>query len=122
RVGRIGTDRLRAERGDLPRRVGAFERRQIHAADRKLERMELCVLLDRALRQLTRARLNRDLVDRADPRQARLEGQLEPARQCGCLSHTSSLALGTFSAFLEGDESPLLAAYDAGLVRPRLAG
>src|SRR5205085_10836961 len=37
--------------------------------------------------------------------QARLEGQLEPAWQCGCLSHTSSLALGTFSAFRRRRES-----------------
>ena len=47
--------------------------------------------LDRALRERRRALLERDRVDRADPRQPCLERQLEPGRQCGSLGHELSL-------------------------------
>ena len=91
-VGRVGPDRLRAERGDLARRVLPLQRRQVAAADRELERPDLRLLLDAALRQLARARLDRDLVDRADPRQPLLQRQLEPGGKCRRLRHAPSLA------------------------------
>ena len=81
--------RLRAERGDLARRVGALERRQVDHADRELEREELRLALDRALRERRGALLERDRVDRADARQPRLERELESGRQCGRLGHTT---------------------------------
>ena len=93
-VRRIGAHGLRAERRDLARRVGALERREIHAADREVEREQLRLALDRALRELARASLDGDLVDRADPRQPRLERQLEPARKCGRLRHGGQCTLG----------------------------
>ena len=40
-VDRVGAHRLRAERGDLARRVRALERRQIHHPHRQLERLQL---------------------------------------------------------------------------------
>ena len=59
RPGRGGSPsrRARAPSG----RVGALERRQVHRADRELEREHLRVLLDRALRELRRPLLERDL-------------------------------------------------------------
>ena len=45
------------------------------------------VLLDRALRELAGARLERDRVDRADPRQPQVERKLEITREQLCLSH-----------------------------------
>ena len=47
-IGRIGPHRLRAERGDLPGRVGALERRQVHHPHGEVEREELRLALDRA--------------------------------------------------------------------------
>ena len=49
--------------------------------------------LDAALRELGGARLDADLVDRADPRQPLLQRQLEPGRQRGRLRHAASVAL-----------------------------
>ena len=68
RVARVRPHRLRAERGDLARRVGALERRQVGRADRELEREHLRVALDRPLRERAGALLERDRVDRADAR------------------------------------------------------
>ena len=48
-------------------------------------------LLDRALRERRGALLDRDLVDRPDPRQPRLERKLEAARECGRLRHAWSV-------------------------------
>ena len=59
----IGPHRLRAERGHLPGRVRALERRQIHHPDGEVEREELRLPLDRAARERRRALLDRDLVD-----------------------------------------------------------
>ena len=86
-VDRVGTHRLRAERRDLAGRVGALERRQVHHADGELERLQLRLLLDRPLRKLAGTRLERDGVDRADPRQPRLQRKLEATRECRCLRH-----------------------------------
>jgi hypothetical protein len=72
-------DRLRGERGDLARRVGALERREVHHPHGELERLELRLALDRALAERRRPLLERDLVDRADAREARLERKLEAA-------------------------------------------
>ena len=92
-VGGVGAHRLRAERGDLARRVGALERRQVHHPDGEVEREELRLALDRAGGERGRALLDGDLVDGADAREPGLERQLEPARQGGCLSHAGSVAL-----------------------------
>jgi hypothetical protein len=73
RVARIGPDRLRAERRDLAGRVGALERRQVGATDRKLEREDLCLLLDRPLRERRGALFESNRVDRADPGQPQVE-------------------------------------------------
>ena len=74
-----GRTALEQSAATLPGRVGAFERRQVHHPDREVEREELGVLLDRALRERRRALLDPDLVDGADSRQPRLERQLESA-------------------------------------------
>ena len=87
RVAGIRVHRLRAQGGDLARRVRAFEGRQIHHPDREVERGELRALLDRALRELARAGLERDRVDGADPRQAQIERQLDVEREKLCLRH-----------------------------------
>ena len=92
RVGRVGPDRLRAERRDLAGRVLALERRQVAAADRERERPELRLPLDAALGELRGALLDADLVDRADPRQPLLQRQLESGRQGGRLRHRASVA------------------------------
>ena len=102
RVGRIGSHGLRADRSDLPRRVGALEGRQVHHPDRQVEREELGVLLDRALRERCGALLDADLVDRADARQPRLERKLEPTRQSRRLRHALSVGLGRRAAYLGG--------------------
>src|SRR3990170_678142 len=91
-VGGIGPERLRAERRRLPRGVRPFERREVAHADGEIEREELRLALDRALREGRRPLLGPDLVDRADARQPRLERKLEPARQYGCLRHGPSVA------------------------------
>ena len=98
--GSLGSGRIAFEQSaaTLPGRVGALERRQIHAADRELEREDLRVLLDRALRERCRALLERDRVDRADARQPRLERQLEPGRECRRLRHDGQCSPGTESA------------------------
>ena len=70
----IGAHRLGAERGDLPGRVGALERRQVHHADGEVEREELRLALDRAGGERGGALLDRDLVDGADARKPGLEG------------------------------------------------
>src|SRR5919201_308026 len=90
-VARIGTDRLRAKGRHLAGRVGALERRQVHHPHGQLERLELRLLLDRALRERRRALLERDCVDGADPWESRLEGQLEAARECWRLRHALSV-------------------------------
>ena len=85
RVGRIRVHGLGAQGGDLARRVRALERRQIHHPDREVEGGELRTLLDRALRELARACLERDRVDGADPRQAQIEGSsTSSGRSCAC--------------------------------------
>ena len=76
----------------MPGRVLALERRQVAAAHRELERPDLRVLLDRALRERGGAFLEPTCVDRADPRQPLLERKLEAARQCRRLGHTRSVA------------------------------
>ena len=98
RVARIGANRLRAERGDLARRVLPLERGEVAAAQRELERPHLRVLLDRALRELGRALLDGDLVDRADSRQPLLQRQLEAPRECRRLGHHASVAPVRFHA------------------------
>ncbi len=87
RIARIGPHRLRAERRHLAGRVLPLERRQVAAANRELERPDLRVLLDRALRELGGALLDGHLVDRADARQPLLERQLEAAREDRRLRH-----------------------------------
>ena len=90
-VGWVGPDRLRGERRNLAGRVGAFERRQVGHPDGQLEREHFRLALDRALRKRGRALLERNLVDRADPGQPRLERELEAGGQSGCLRHGRSL-------------------------------
>ena len=87
RIDRVGPQRLRAEGGDLAGRVGALERRQVHHPHGEVVRLQLRVLLDRALGERGGALLERDGVDGADARQPRLERELESARQCGRLGH-----------------------------------
>ena len=79
--------RLGAERRDLARRVGSLERRQIHHPDREVEGRELRALLDRALRELAGAGLERNRVDGADARQPQVERKLEVTRKKLCLRH-----------------------------------
>src|SRR5207245_5583187 len=92
RVARVGPHGFRAERGDLAGRVLPFERRQVAAADRQLERPDLRVLLDAPLGELGRAPFDCDLVDRADARQALLQRKLESTWKGRRLRHTASLA------------------------------
>jgi hypothetical protein len=91
KVDGIGAHRLRAERRDLARRVLPLEGGEIHHAHRELERLYLRLALDRALRERRRAFLERDRVDRTDPRQPRAGGQLEAADQCWSLCHVLSV-------------------------------
>src|SRR3990172_91053 len=51
RVERVGPHRLRAHRHDLAHGIRALERREVHRADREVERPELGLPLDRALRE-----------------------------------------------------------------------
>ena len=83
--------RLRAERAYLPRRISALERGEVHHPDRKVERVELRIALDRALRELRGSRLERDGVDSADPGQPTAARQLERTRKCQRLAHGVSL-------------------------------
>ena len=107
RVDGVGADRLRAQRRDLAGRVGALERRQVHHPDRELERLQLRLLLDRALRQRRRALFERDRVDGADSRQPRLQRELEAARQCGRLGHGRSVdRVGSHG--MDGPETAIL--------------
>ena len=94
RVDRVGPHRLRAERGDLAGRVGALERRQVHHPDGEVVGLQLRVLLDRALGQRRGALLERDGVDGADPRESRLERELEAAGQCRSLRHGTKCSRG----------------------------
>src|SRR4029077_20092539 len=87
RIGGIGTERLRAQRRHLARRVRALERRQVDRPDRELEREYLRLALDRALRERGRALLERDRVHGADPRKPGLEWKLESGRKNGRLRH-----------------------------------
>ena len=82
---------LRAESGDLTGRVRALERRQVHHPDREIECRELGAALDRALRELAGAGLERDRVDSADPRQAEVERELDIEREQLGLRHLPSL-------------------------------
>ena len=50
RVERVGSDGLGADRHDLADRVAPLQRREVHRADREVERPELGVPLDRSLR------------------------------------------------------------------------
>ena len=81
------------ERRDLARRVRALERRQIHHPDGEVEREQLRLALDRALGERRRPLLDGHRVDRADPRQPRLERKLEAGGERRRLGHTRSLAL-----------------------------
>ena len=94
RVRRVGSHGLRGERRDLARRVGALERRQVGHPHRELEREDLRLLLDAALRERGGALLERDLVDRPDPRQPRLERKLEAGRERGGLRHGAECSPG----------------------------
>ena len=73
------------------------------------ERPDLRVALDRALRERRRALLERDRVDGADPRQPRLERQLEPRRQCRRLGHALSLVPAKSSQFAAETGATLVA-------------
>src|SRR5262249_9091144 len=70
----------------------ALERRQVHHPDREVEREDLRLALDRALREAAGPLLERDGVDGADSRQPRLERKLESAWKCRSLRHEGSLA------------------------------
>jgi hypothetical protein len=73
RIRRIRSDGLRRQRGDLPRRVLALQRGQVHHPHGQIEGEELCLALDRAAGQRSRALLDCDLVDGADSGDPRLE-------------------------------------------------
>src|SRR6266498_4707088 len=62
-VGRIGVNGLCAHGHDLARGVLALQRRQVHAADRQVERPQLRVALDRTLRQRRSPLLQDNSVD-----------------------------------------------------------
>jgi len=62
RIAWLRPDRLGAQRGHLAGRVRALERRQVHAADREVERPELRGFLDRALGEGGGAFVSPDLV------------------------------------------------------------
>ena len=115
RIGGIGVDRLRRERRDLAGRVGALERGQVDAADGELERLELRLLLDRALRERGGALLERDRIHGADPREPRLERKLEPARKSRSLGHASQCSPVRFRAV---KRLLLRAGSRLGLLRP----
>src|SRR3989304_7455515 len=63
RVARVGALRLLAQGVDLAPGVLPLEGREIDHADRQVERPELGLALDGALRQARRALLDADLVD-----------------------------------------------------------
>ena len=77
------------------------------------ERPDLRVLLDRALRERRGALLERDRVDCADPRQPRLERQLEPRRQCRSLRHGVESSPGQVAHNLAAETGGTLAAAEA---------
>ena len=74
-------------RRDLPGRVLALERGQIHHPDREIERLQLGLALDRALREGRGALLERDGVHRADSRKPRAGRKLEPTDERRCRGH-----------------------------------
>ena len=101
RVARVGPDRLRAERRDLPGRVRALERRQVHQRIASSSAQTFASFLIERFASDGGALLDRDLVDRADARQPLLERQLEPARKYGRLRHAVESSSGA-STVLSG--------------------
>ena len=96
RVERVGPDRLRAQlRRPCPAVSDALERRQVHAPDRQVERPQLRLPLDRALREGRGALLQPDGVDGGHPRRRgarrpsarRARGPGPRAFDLGCLGH-----------------------------------
>src|SRR6266446_383104 len=71
-----------------------FEGRQIHHANRKIEREELRFPLDRARREGRGALLERYGIDGPEARQSGLEWKLESAGKYGCGRHGLSLGGG----------------------------
>ena len=93
-VDRVRAHRLRAHRDDLADGVSPLERREVHAADREVERPQLRLPLDRTLRERGGALLEPDRVDRGHPREepggvlGRVERQTGArAFDLGCLGH-----------------------------------
>src|SRR6185503_4607507 len=87
---------------------------------------DLRVLLDAPLRELAGARLDRDLVDRADPGQPLLERQLEAGRKGGGLRHGSSLVPVAgptpVAALVPVDDTKILPNADEAGARPSYPG
>ena len=98
RIERVRADRLRAHRDDLAGRVGALERREVDAPDRKLERLPLGLPLDRPGGERGGPALETDRVDRGGARHE--PGRIGRRRHrrggrapldLGCLGHASLL-------------------------------
>ena len=96
-VERVRPDGFRADRDDLADRVAPLERGEVHRPDREIERPELRVALDRALRERGRTLLQPDCVDggRTDghPHGLAHRDRQRPARlDLRCSGHASMVA------------------------------